>query len=126
MDAIETRNIDALEAMMCLNIKQNVTDLRSEIDALIDAIDGKVTEYDWKIEGGGYSGSRSGKRIVQDNWGIYFKTPVKNYRLLVYWEVANNFSPGETGIRRIRLVSETDDVLLNLISATEGVNDWHD
>ena len=50
--AIETRDIDALESMMCRNIKQNVEDLPVKIGELIDAIDGKITDFNWETFGG--------------------------------------------------------------------------
>lgn len=123
-EAIKTRNVDALEAMMCQNIKQNVDDLPGEIGALIDMIDGDITEWDWNPRGS-YDGAMFGKQIKQTSWSAQLKTTNGIYYIGVTWEIANNFAPGEMGIRAISLVDE-DRELLVAIKATEGVGGWHD
>ncbi len=123
-EAIETRDIDALEAMMCQNIKQKVDDLPSEIGALIDTIDGDITEWDWNPRGS-YDAAKFGKQIIQTSWSAQLKTTNGIYFIAVTWEIANNFAPGEMGIRAITLLDE-DRELLVAIKATEGIGGWHD
>ena len=68
MDAIETRDINVLEAMMCNNIKQNVDDLPGEIGVLIDTIDGEIITRDWSMSGD-FSGAKYGKQIYDILFG---------------------------------------------------------
>ena len=135
MNAVKTRDAGALESMMCLNIKRNEEGLSDKIEELIDAIDGQIAEYDW-TQGAEHEEQRSGRRLCQKDSGIEFKTAEGVYLLNITWEVANNFSPNEIGIRSICLsiqtlveymgeVYEQYEVLV-IISATEGVSDWHD
>ena len=126
MNAIETRNTDALENMMCQNIKDSVVDLPGEIGAFIDAIDGKVTEYR-RTSPGAYEETKNGKRIIQRRWDINFKTSTADYKLMIVWEAANNFAIEETGARAMVLLKITppDNTRLADICATEGVSAWH-
>jgi len=122
MDAIETRDVNALEAMMCRNIKRNVGDLPGKIGELIDAVDGKITGWDW-WPNSGYDGAKSGKKIMQKGWTIQLETVNGSYFLVVRWEIANNFAPEEIGMRAIALFDK-DNKLLADIKATEGVGGW--
>ncbi|MDR2687426.1 MAG: DUF5104 domain-containing protein, partial [Oscillospiraceae bacterium] len=88
----------ALESLMCQSIRESEDDLPGRIGELIDAIDGKITEYTWS-RGAGYEGRRNGRELVQDDSGIEFETTGGVYGLGITWEVANNFAPEETGIR---------------------------
>jgi len=136
MNAIKARDIAALEAMMCLNIKQNIEDLPGEIGELIDAIDGKITEYTWSRGGGTEMSDRDGRLMDQDDSGIKFETTGGVYGLHITWEVANNYAPEETGIRVISLwrqvlVEYQGEVYkkseeLAAIKAPEGLSSWHD
>jgi len=131
MDAIKARDIDALEALMCYNIKQNASDLSDTIGGLIDAIDGEIVEFNWR-NGFSYEESRdSGKRIVQREAVADFKTSAGgNYRLAILWEVVNTFKPEERGIRDIVLFDRNligqDNYKVAQICVTEGNGSWHD
>jgi len=124
--AIDARDSAALKDLMCLNIKENVEDLSGKIDEVISTINGKVTKY--RVESAGqYSSARDGKRVNQIGWDIYFSTATNNFRMHILWEVANNFAPDETGIRRILLLEGAPPhTELKSIWATEGVFGWHD
>ncbi len=124
MNAIETRDIDALEAMMCQNIKQNVDDLPGEIGALIDTINGEITSWDWSPSSS-YDAAKYGKQIKQTGWTVQIDTANTTYFMAVVWEIANNFAPGEVGIRRIAVFNEDREMLAEII-ATEGAGGWHD
>jgi hypothetical protein len=126
IDAINERDIMAIEKLMCLNIKENEVDLSGKISELIETIGGKIIDFHWTPRGS-YSGEKDGKRIAQSGWDIYFSTSVGKYRLHIDWEVTNNFSLEETGIRMFLLFEEIfpDYPVLGNIMATEGVEDWH-
>lgn len=128
VDAIATRDIEAIKAMMCKNIKDNVPDLLGEIGKLFDAIDaiGDEAEVTWEWSGG-YSETRDGgRKIGQSGLDIYFKDSGRNYALFISWEIINNFSPDERGMRRISLFDIEQKVTVFTISATNGGIGWHD
>ena len=129
--AIEEGDIAALEALMCLNIKENVEDLPDKIGELMDAIEGDINEITWKSGGGSYfERHEKGRQIVQAGVDISITTTEGTYLVAVWWETVNTFKPEETGIRNIALcdpdLSLTDGYLLVRISATEGIGEWHD
>ena len=136
MNAVKARDIQALESLMCLNIRENEEDLPGKIGELIDAIDGKVTEYTWSRGAGHESSSGDGRLLDQEDSGIHFETTGGTYGLQITWEIANNFAPEELGIRAIYLrrqtiveyqgefYKQTEDLVV--IKATEGVGKWHD
>ena len=126
VDAIKARDAATLESFMCQNIKQNTSNLRGEINNMLDAIDGTITEATWAWRGGSYSESRSGgKKISQEGFEITVTTSVNSYALGIWWETINNFKPKEVGIRSIGLRYYQGAVLMR-ISATNGISDWHD
>jgi len=129
VDAINDRDIDALEEMMCLNIKENVEDLPDKIEELIDSIDGKIVRFKWHSAGGDSESRSDGKKIIQIDRSIDFKTDGGKYDIGVVWEISNNFSPNEIGIRMITLreYDEYDHPYgVVQIRAIEGVGSWHD
>jgi hypothetical protein len=127
IDAVKSKNIDALEAMMCKNIKQNTADLRGEIDKLLNAIDGEIITLNRGSNGGGYYESRNdGKTISQQILTFNITTATEAYVLVVTWETANNFAKDEVGIRNIGLVRLNPTTSLVIIRATNGIEDWHD
>lgn len=127
VEAIKERDIDTLEEMMCLNIKQNTENLPEKIGELLDAIDGEIIEITYKLTGTNYSSSRPEGSMVQDSMKFYIKTSTSEgtYRLSVVWEIANTFAIEETGIRGTGL-TDPDGYFLTNILATEGVGCWHD
>ena len=127
IEAVTEKDIDALEAMMCLNIKQNTENLHVKIGELLDAIDGEITEITGKPGISYYERREDGRTINQDGIWIYIKTSTSTdtFFLSVIWESANTFSIEETGIRGIAL-QDPDGYSLVRINATEGVGEWHD
>lgn len=126
VNAIETRDIAALEALMCLNIKQNVKNLPAKIGELIDSIDGDIIDTSWKDSGGSYEENReNGKTILQVGMEIFITTTTGTYVVGVWWEGINTFQPEETGIRNIALLNPDGNKLIG-IRATEGVGSWHE
>jgi len=127
INAIETSDVAALEALMCLNIKQNIDDLPVKIGELFDAIDGDIIEISWKERGGSYEENReNGKTILQIGMEFLITTTTGTYVICVWWEVINTFQPEETGIRSIGLSQTNPLKSLAIISAIEGVGSWHD
>jgi hypothetical protein len=127
MRAIDTGDIGVLESVMCKNITGNATDLTADIHALIAAIDGRVIEYSRRSPDE-YVEAKNGKRIIQKTWDISVKTATETYWLVIVWEVANNFSLEETGIRAIVLKKDLYPTypILAEMRATEGVGQWHE
>lgn len=136
MNAIKVRDIQALESLMCLNIRENEENLPDKIGELIDAIDGEINDYAWSRGAGHEASSGDGRLLDQEDSGIRFETTDGIYAIRITWEIANNFAPEELGIRaiylwRIKMVEyqggfyERAEELV-IIKATEGVGKWHD
>ncbi len=128
IEAVKERDVDALEAMMCLNIKQNTENLHARIGELLDAIDGEIIEITYKPSGFSYIGNeQDGRSLIQSGMVFNIKTSTSagTYCLYVMWETANNFEPKETGIRSIGL-QDPGGYSLASINATEGIGEMHD
>ncbi len=128
IDAMKKKDIDTLEGMMCLNIKQNTENLHVKIGELIESIDGEIIEITREISNGSYIGKQQdGRSLIQAGMGFHIRTStsVGTYYLGVMWETANNFESKETGIRNIGLL-DPNGYLLSRIYATEGIGEWHD
>jgi len=126
LDAIKTRNIDAIEAYMCKNIKDHVPNLKGEIGSFIDAIQGDITGFKKRASNGsGYSSSRGAIEQKDSAWDI--TTTVTTYYLVIVWEIYNNFAFEERGIRSIGITATLDDgqKIREGISATEGIWSSH-
>jgi hypothetical protein len=127
ISAVKTRDVAALEDLMCLNIKQNTSDLTNEIEKLLDAIDGEQIEFSWLKRGGYQESNGKGKNISQNYLRIDIITSTEHYFLLIVLETYNSFAPKEMGIRSITLMTETDwNKVLYAIQATNGIIGWHD
>lgn len=124
ISAIKEKDVDALEALMCRNIKENVNNLPEEIRKLMNSIDGEIIDSSWENIGNYNENRGNDKAILQVNLVIYLTTSMNTYRLGIMWETANSFAKEEAGIRNIGL--SLDGSTLVLITATEGVGEWHD
>jgi len=125
ISAIKEKDVAALEALMCKNIKDNEDDLQGKISALINAIDGEITSSSWRTQGSYQENAYGGKQIVQSGIDIFLTTPAGTYYFGIMWETANNFAVEEVGIRSIGLIDPSDNIVI-IIRATEGVGEWHD
>jgi hypothetical protein len=102
VSAIETQDIASLEAMMCQKIKENVTYLPDKISALINAIDGKIGELEWR--GTGSKDSSVNGRISYEGWACTFETSTgHSYRIDVSWVVIDTRAPKKMGLSEILL-----------------------
>ena len=130
LSAFVEKDVDALENLMCNNIKQNTEDLSSEINKMFSFIEGDVVEATYETGTYSFQGNReNGKQIVQSGIQIDIITTENTYIVGVTWEAINTFQKEETGIRRIFLLKKTTDNIpktLCEISATDGVGEWHD
>ena len=72
VEAINKSDANALEAMMCLNIKQNVEDLQGEIDKILDAIDEVIDSYSW-TKGYSRDSKADGERLYYQSVDISFR-----------------------------------------------------
>jgi hypothetical protein len=125
ISAIKEKDVAALEALMCKNIKDNVENLTDKVSELINAIEGEITSSRWGNRGSYQETGAGGRRIVQTGIEIFLTTPSGTYYLSITWETANNFAIDEVGIRSIGLIDPSDNILIR-IAATEGVGEWHD
>lgn len=127
IEAFKNEDVDALEELMCNNIKDNVNNLPDKIQELFDAIDGEIIEATYESRGGSYSGSNPKKgSITQSGVSIYITTSVGRYDIGFWWETVNTYKPEETGIRSIAIIVPDTLELLGKISATDGIGNWHD
>ena len=107
MSAIKKRDIETLESMMCLSIKENEDDLSNRIGNLIDTIDGEILEYTWSQGGSHGESSHDGKILDRQDFSIRVESTEGVYILQITWEIANNFAPEETGICAISVRLQT-------------------
>jgi len=128
ISAFKTRDINAIEAFMCKNIKDNVLDLRGEIGKMIDAMQGEIISYSATSGGAGFNGSSGGRRIEQTMAASNITTSAGNYKLSMLWETYNNFSLAERGVREISLYLMLGDgyEILARFEATDGGFKMHD
>jgi len=124
MTAITERDTEGFEAMICQNIKDNVSDLSEQIATLFQLTEG-VTSYSRVGGGATYEGNRGSNRIFKQDVDIRFQNSEINYRLFIVWEV-NNFSPAEKGIRHVYLGNKDTQELFVNFKSTEGFLNWHD
>jgi hypothetical protein len=118
INALETQDIPALEALMCKNIKDNEPNLRGEIGKMTAVAEGGITESSWDTGRYSYiSRDGDGHSFVQVSIDIYIHTSNGRYVLNILWESSNNFDQEEVGIRRISM--RDSDVQLVQIKATE-------
>jgi len=123
--AMNERDIDALEAMMCLNIKQNTGDLPGKIGEMLDMINGEISDYSWERAGGDTITDGKGHRINQNYLVIDIITATEQYLLVIVLETYNNLEPKEMGIRCIDLAINDDPLtaesFIYRIAATKGL-----
>ena len=125
ISAIKAKDVDALEALMCQNIKENVNNLPEEISKLMDSIDGEIINSSWENVGNYDAKHGDDGAILQVLFDIYLTTSEGDYKLLLTWETANSFAKEEAGIRAITLLIPHGSTLAD-IRATEGIGEWHD
>lgn len=125
INAIKEKDVDALEALMCQNIKENVKNLPEEINKLMNSIDGEIINSSWNNVGNYDAKHGDDGAILQVVMEIHLTTSTTTYFLGVTWETANSFAKEEAGIRNIGLL-DINNNLLARIYATEGIGEWHD
>ena len=130
--AFEERDVDAMEDLMCYNIKQNTEELPEKIREMYSFIEEDIVEVSEKEEiGNSFSANHGdGKQILQTGISITIITTQNEYLVGVIWETINTINPEEAAIRSITLskkseTSNTFDFLYS-IQATEGVGGWHE
>ena len=124
---INERDIDAMKALMCLNIKQNTLNLSDKIEELFDAVDGEIIEFTWKTSGGFSGNHGNGKSLAQKHYTLDFATSTKSYRIIGICEYHNSFQPKEMGIRSMTLADPpTSLIAVVQIRATNGIGEWHE
>jgi len=133
VDAIETRNVEALADMMCKSIKTGEPDLPGEIQRLYNIIDNAniddETEITWEWMGSYNKSDGTGKRIAQTYLVIFFPSVGGDYLLNFCWETVNNFAPDERGIRFVSFAFRgpiPTGMYDFCLRAAKGVGEWHD
>jgi hypothetical protein len=116
-NAIKAKDILALEAMMCKQIKQTAPNLSDEIGGLLNVIDGTIVEFDDGIGDTSRDLAGSGKRSMR-GWHYCFKTATKSYRLDVTWIIIDTRDPETMGLAAILLRDE--ELLQDFVS---GITD---
>jgi len=119
--AINTKDVEKLQSMMCLNIKDNVNDLPTKIsdfcDAVLTVTDGKLTDSPLDIRKDVVRLTRPEfGQMQQDYIVIFFYKGSVRYAFSVTWAIC--LSP-EAGIRHISLYNQTDSVVISEIDATQ-------
>lgn len=110
MNAIETGDATALEAMMSMSSKENLEDLPGSISTIINSIDGEIVEYS-SLGTSDYDKSNYGSQISRRSWKILFNTAIESYRLDVTWIVVNNREPEEVGMSNMSLSDSEGNLL---------------
>jgi len=109
LEAIETRDIDTIEAFMCKNIKDNYPNLHDDIGKFIDTIEGEIVSLSKSASNGSGSYSSSGgKTVEQKHSAWYIETAKNTYALVIHWEIYNNYEFEERGIRSMGLSVKVD------------------
>ena len=129
--AFEEKNVEALEELMCYNIKQNTEDLPDKIKEMYSYVEGDIIEFIKEDFGSSFSANHGdGKQISQSGIAVTIKTTENEYSVGAIWEAVNTFKPEETGIRSItlqeKLANDNKYKKLYQIRATEGVSGWHE
>jgi len=111
VDAINARDIDAIEAMFSLDTKQNTANLRGNIGALIDAVDGEIIS---ETQHSGYASDESGtgKAISRRSWARRLKTAMQTYILDISWTIVNTSAPREVGLNSLTLSDTQGNILV--------------
>lgn len=137
ISSVENKDASAMEEVMCKNIRDNYEDLTAEINKMLSFLEGDVESISWE-KMGGYSESDGKGNSISQNYQSYDIFTTKGvYGISLVIETHNTFSPEELGIRSISLYtliknpnpeSSREYVFgetLYKISATEGIQDWH-
>ncbi len=136
--AVENKDVSAMEAVMCKNIKDNYDDLTGEINKMLSYIEGDVDSITWQRLGAYSESDGKGNSIAQNNQSYEIITSKNIYGISIVIETHNSFSTDELGIRAITLYTKTKNTnpddsreyvygeTLIRIAATEGIQDWHD
>ena len=124
IEAIKEEDVEALESMMCLNIRQNVENLHEEIQNFYDCIEGEIIDaygekdLSWVHDDGTHS--------MQYGYSIYLTTDKHEYEIGGVWELYNTINPEETKIRVITLVlCDEPSYAVYSISDVEDELGWH-
>ena len=127
--AFEEKDVNAMENLMCYNIKQNTKDLPDKINEMYSLVEGDIIEFIEKDSGFSFSESHGdGKQMLQTNLFISIITTQGEYLVRVTWETINTINPEEAAIRSIVLLQKSETVFESLyaIRATEGIGEWHE
>jgi hypothetical protein len=117
IQAIETRDVDALEDMMCPALKKT-DNLRGKIEALfdaVDAIDGKVDGkfVEFKSNGGDTESDESGfgRQVNLRSWSLEYKSDTGNYSLNITWFIKNTDNPDFEGMKALCLIGPNGSIV---------------
>ncbi len=102
IEAIEEDDVEALESMMCLDIRTHTENLPEEIQKFYDLIEGEIVELSWDTGAMSYDNGRSRSGY---SYKISITTDKQRYTVSGTWEEINTEEPEETKIREMSLWS---------------------
>jgi hypothetical protein len=103
MFAIKRKDISALEAMMCKDIKENIKDLPNELDHFMGCMNGEITNISWDSADSGEEIEHGLIEVGYAGVDIFFQTETESYDLYIKYMYRNKNNPKEIGLRRILL-----------------------
>lgn len=120
VEAIKTENVEQLEDLMCLNIKQTTENLPEKIQELYECIEGEIIEY--VVDKEPHGSSDNGVSKTEFGYGIYITTDKQKYYIGGVWRTTDTDNPEETRIRSITLseLNGDEEIVLYRIWNTAG------
>lgn len=110
MNAVEKKDIQALEDMMCKNIKENVDNLSDKIGELINTIPEEIESWELLTSPHVSSNtSNGGEHLAEHGRTIYIKTANGEYEMCFVWQTINTYDADERGIRDLRVIKIIPD-----------------
>ncbi len=97
--AFSEKDVDALEGMLCDDIKEETENLPEIIQEMFDKVDGEFTEVTWKIPETPFYGDMHTFSASIVN--LYLTADGQTYRIEMLWAAACTYAPEETKIRAI-------------------------
>ena len=124
IDAVKSKDIDALEEMMSPYAQENIEDLSGKLTELVNTMDGKI------IKAGFDCGASDTVRKDYDSyvsyltWSIEFKTDVTTYILYVTWVRADTVNSEIVGMKALSLFDSEHNLLAEVHTDYDITNDF--
>lgn len=121
IEAIKTENVEQMEDLMCLNIKQTTENLPEKIQEFYGCIEGEIIDAH-VVDNISNGSSYNGTSISEHGYDIYIETDKKQYIVGGVWRTTDTKHPDETRIRNITLceLKGDEEIVLYRIWNTAG------